>query len=763
MNPKHIEQITDLQRRAIAPYNFVELPDQVITAKLPLPDSDRYHSKLHTGRIECTLTTASPLYIRCGLTTEEFQGGKEAKDLPDFFYTDPAAKAEKPVLPGSSLRGMLRNLVEIVSFSKIDHVSEYQKLFFRSVAGDKPLQAEYDQYLGKSGRNVKAGYLKKQGNQWFIRPAMPIGNAPFVWVKEKTAKAKIPGLILMEQLSDYCPQYVKDINFDDIYTDNGRKFAGKVSKVDRTYNYKGILVTSGNMLEGASKVGEQKRTNHCLIREADPEVALIPIDEDAIQDYRNALTPFQKEPPFHPEMGVLKNDRPIFYCQPKFGKPVKLFGQSPNFRIPYIPKGKTKAASAADFIPDNLQDVTVIDLADAIFGWIRREDTGEQLPEGTEKQRAGRVFISDAYTTSKNDIWYQGNPDDTVAPQILASPKPTTFQHYLVQPTKTNAQQESLKHYASEPVEETVIRGHKLYWHKGSNPKFAHPNPEEASDTQITQIKPINKGVTFKFTIHLENLSNVELGVLMWVLDIAQDDNYRLKLGMGKPLGMGAIKIEPQLYLSDRTKRYTKLFDGNNWEIAETWEKEPDYKQFFENYMLEELRQTGKFKQIPRIKMLLEMLRWQEKPSPKYLEERRYMEIERQQAFRFGNDGNEYKERPVLPSPLDIIENGLGRDRSSSPKPSKQPRPSHQQPSQQFSEGQEVDAKVTDIKEEEMKKGKKTKLRTKIFYQIEGSDCLAQEERNRQKASLAEGDVVKVTIVKVQGMSIRKVKQVTSA
>ncbi len=760
MNHKHIEQITDPQRRAIAPYNFVELPDQVIAAKLPLPDSDRYYRKRHTGRIECTLTTASPLYIRCGLTTKEFQDGKEAKDLPDFFYTDPATKAEKPVLPGSSLRGMLRNLVEIISFSKIDHVSEYQKLFFRSVAGDKPLQAEYDKHLGKSGRNVKAGYLKKQNNQWFIHPAMPIDNAPFVWVKEKTAKAKIPELILMEQLSDYCPQYVKDINFDDIYTKNGRKFAGKVSKVDSTYNYKGVLVTSGNMLEGATEVGEQKRTNHCLIRQADPEAALIRIDEDAIQDYRNALTAFQKEPPFNPEMGVLEDGRSIFYCQPKFGKPVKLFGQSPNFRIPYIPKGKTRAASAVDFIPDNLQDVTVIDLADAIFGWIRREDTGEQLPEGTEKQRAGRVFISDAYTTSKNDIWYQGNPDDTVTPQILASPKPTTFQHYLVQPTKTNAQRENLKHYASKPVEETVIRGHKLYWHKGSNPKFAHPNPEEASDTQITQIKPINKGVTFKFTIHLENLSNVELGALMWILDLAQDKNYRLKLGMGKPLGMGAIKIEPQLYLSDRTKRYTKLFDGNSWEIAETWEKEPDYKQLFENYMLEQLQQTGKFKQIPRIKMLLEMLRWQEKPSPKYLEERRYMEIERQQASPFGKDGNEYKERPVLPTPLDIMGIELGRDRSSSPRHASQPKNPHQQVSQQFAKAQEVDAQVIEIKEEEINRGNRTQLKTTITYDIEGSDCPAKEERYKQKVSLAIGDVVKVTIVKVQGMNIRKVKQI---
>lgn len=53
--------------------------------------------------------------------------------------------------------------------------------------------------------------------------------------------------------------------------------------------------------------------------------------------------------------------------------------------------------------------------------------------------------------------------DETITPSILASPKPTTFQHYLVQ---TSDEKPELKHYASQPNQDTVIRGHKLYWHK---------------------------------------------------------------------------------------------------------------------------------------------------------------------------------------------------------------------------------------------------------------------------------------------------------
>jgi CRISPR-associated protein (TIGR03986 family) len=737
MNPKHIEKITDKQRRAIAPYNFVELPEQIVPAQQPLPEGDRYYTHLHTGRIDCTLTTESPLYIRCGLTPEQFKEAKEAKDLPEFFYLDPETK--KPVLPGSSLRGMLRILVEIASFSKIEQVSDAQKFFFRAVAAnnvDDPLKNQYSNALGNQGKNVKAGYLCQQGRNWFIRSALSIDNSQsFVWIKEKVAKSAINELVVMENIKEYRPQYIQNISFEDIITKNGRKFAQKISRNSQKYQYIGVLVTAGNMLEGAPEGTKCNRTNHCLIQEPNAQAELIPISNDAIRDYLNALTPFQKDQPFNQEMGVLKNNRVIFYIQPKNGQEVTLFGQSPNFRIPYIPQRKTKAASAIDFIPDHLKDTKTIDLADAIFGWVRREKQEDRK----NQSRAGRVFVGDAICqqSASDDIWLTGNQDTSLTPQILASPKPTTFQHYLVQ---TDVEKKNLKHYASNPNKETVIRGHKLYWHKGSNPDIKHSDLTNVSDSQTTQIKPIKAGVSFKFTINFENLTDVELGALLWVLDKATGD-YRLKLGMGKPLGMGAVQIQYDLYLSDRTKRYNQLFNNDNWEVAETIEQDLPYQQCFENHILEKLLQIGRFEDITRIKMLLAMLKWDKKPSSEYLEVRRYMEIERKQEPRIGDDPNEYKHRPILPTPLDVA------------KP---------QASPEFLEEQEIDAIVMDIQEQQVQKGKKTQLRTTIVYKIEGSDSQAIEEVNKQKVLLYKGDIVKVRIVKIQGNSIRKVKRVDS-
>ncbi|MDN5850147.1 MAG: RAMP superfamily CRISPR-associated protein [Nitrococcus sp.] len=148
-------------RKATAPYNFVPLPETVVPAvdsPDKLPDHDSYYVRdndkdddkyKHSGYFDVTLTTKSPLYIRCPLTLEQFASNEEEKDQsgqpigrntpftdriknpPEFFYT---RAPEQPVIPGSSLRGMLRALLEIVSYGKTTSVTD-KRLFYRTVDG----------------------------------------------------------------------------------------------------------------------------------------------------------------------------------------------------------------------------------------------------------------------------------------------------------------------------------------------------------------------------------------------------------------------------------------------------------------------------------------------------------------------------------------------------------------------------------------------------------------------------------------------------
>ena len=138
--------------------------------------------------------------------------------------------------------------------------------------------------------------------------------------------------------------------------------------------------------------------------------------------------------------------------------------------------------------------------------------------------------------------------------------------------------------------------------------------------------------------------------VLLWILELAADENYRLKLGMGKPLGMGAIRIESNLQLINRRERYSFLLSNNYWQ--EGIETPPDFEknaiEAFEIFAQERLAIGMPFKEIDRIRMLLAMHQW---PGPDR-QLTRYMEIERPDRTAKRGKRNEYRGRPVLPDPL---------------------------------------------------------------------------------------------------------------
>lgn len=679
---RHTKKVSR-QRKAVAPYNFVEIPEKIVPAE-SIPDLNIYNH--NTGRIECELATDSPLYIRCGLRPDNFsQLGDKSNDqltsderrIKAQFFSN--AATNKASIPGSSLRGMLRSLVEIISFSKIERVSDDVHFYFRAVAANPKYDSLGKAYKGLLKKDsVRAGFLEsrfEEGTlQWYVLPSKTIGkdNLPYVLIDDKKVCSEFSKEFLSIRDKNYRPQYLpredKYLGFSGISLKNGRYFAKAISKDSSRSEYRGVLISSGNMAETAEAASKTSRRYHCLVRERDSEAEPIKISHAAVEDYCSSLTDFQKQAPFDQEKGILQDGQCIFYCHPQRLEEIQFFGQSPNFRIPYRYPGSLKAASAFDFVPEELKDSTLIDIAESIFGFVK----SYKQEHSKSQSLSSRISITDGVCHhTDDDIWLF---ESEITPQILAGPKPTTFQHYLSQPTDKKPE---FRHYANKPKDETVIRGHKLYWHKGKTPAIQLSNDKDIPETQKTRIKPIRPGVVFKFSIHFENLSSIELGALLWVLNVAQDDRYRLSLGMGKPLGMGAIKIKHQVYLSERKERYSQLFsnkDDTQWHMAET--ASDDHKESwmkdFEHYVLEHISeldhpQRGKatsLEELPRIKMLLAMLSWKENLTNDELNERRYMEIERDRysGHIIGEPAkprdptvNEYKERPVLPTPLQIM------------------------------------------------------------------------------------------------------------
>jgi len=535
----------------------------------------------------------------------------------------------------------------------------------RAVAAsrDDPLREPYRQVIGPFGRNVRAGYLVQRGDVWYVQPALTPkqmgwpGEEAFLKVKERNISSRdLPAYIRLDD-PKYRPQ-IHHVRFDVDIRRSQRSDYIAVSRLaaakGSTLRYEGYLVCSGNMKE-ASKGREQRspRKNHALVLMPDEKARALKIRPQAIEDYKAGLTPYQREMLTDwsgdrcAEWGCLGDLKPVFYVAE--GNEVVYFGHSPNFRIPARLYGADRAATPPDFVPDPLRYDPRPDFADAIFGWVEAED----FPKG---QRAGRVFFEDArFVEAQNGVWLRR---DSITPHVLSGPKVTTFQHYLVQDRKAGHdpdKKETLAHYGSPPST-TQVRGHKLYLHRGSDPDIEADATEREHESQLTRFVPVKKGVRFKFTVHFENLRPEELGALWWALALPGEagKEYRHKLGMGKPLGMGAVKITPHLILSERGNqqgRYGRLFTENKWHLAEQPADATPYVEQFERYVLNAIGQPGaaRLAEVERIRMLLTMLEWRE-GTEQWLKATSYMEVEA------GPDKvNEYKERPVLPDPLAVV------------------------------------------------------------------------------------------------------------
>ena len=229
------------------------------------------------------------------------------------------------------------------------------------------------------------------------------------------------------------------------------------------------------------------------------------------------------------------------------GGQITAFGHGQCFRIPY-------KNSIGEVVEKNLQ-TDAVDFADAIFG--------------RENFWSSRIFFEDAKIISDAKTLPTANA------KPLMQPNPTSYQLYLQQNNKN-----SLNHWDSEGAK---IRGYKLYWHD----KISDWQDKENYDEKFTKkITPLKAGNKFKSKIRFENLNEIELGALLMIFDLNGAKNPAYKIGMGKPLGLGSIKILPKLFLETETA-YTEIFDGDIFKNPCREENFAKYLDAFKNFVEE--------------------------------------------------------------------------------------------------------------------------------------------------------------------------------
>ena len=204
--------------------------------------------------------------------------------------------------------------------------------------------------------------------------------------------------------------------------------------------------------------------------------------------------------------------------------------------------------------------------ADRLFGWVLlRKSDQNQESEGGYKGRI-RVVCEDG---TRPEI-IQDFGGKTLPLAILGQPKPAQGRFYVAEDAKGTPQNDGINKEQAGYNKDKGLRGRKQYWHhkgleadkaqnywnpsaedrtqqkrNGRYQEYRRPdkggNPQtDSQNRSITGwIKP---GTVFKVSLYVQNLQPEEVGALLWLLSLPKDRYF--KLGYGKPLGFGSVRME---------------------------------------------------------------------------------------------------------------------------------------------------------------------------------------------------------------------------
>ncbi len=543
---------------ARAPYNFVPLNKNVVASN----GSNNFSIfERQSGYIDIKIVSKSPLFIR--------GGDKLFSKIND-----------SPVIPGSSLRGLIRNLVNIISYGKLNQFSD-RILFRRSNMLD-------------DGTNVNAGFLRFDKGSYKIF--------------EATAN---------QSNSDY------------------------LSAAPHSYDFNNSTKTC------KFSVGEFQ--NRCRVWVFTQQTKCIGLADEAIKGYESddtrsevaidILKSLKKGKIVDGNENFIGNvDIPSQLGVPVFYRvendKVISFGHAKYHRVPYTRSIGDHIIQKEELEPD---------FSESIFGTLAHPS---------------KVFFEDCYLIgdTKYDL------TEPKMPKVLSSPKPTTYQHYLEQPD-INTTPSHQKKWSGKDV---PIRGYKNYWHRHTSSLINDQNTwietGEGSNSNPDKINPLSVNSTFTGRIRFENLTNEELGALLFAIELP--DGLCHKLGMGKPLGLGSVLISiNKVTIIDRKNRYKKLFKAHSWDMGVKDEPvdRDSFKNSFAQFLFSQLKEvkydnTKGFMciwEIDRLMKLKEILTLKHNMNStlvKWENRTRYMEN------GMGNTGiNEFKARPILPKPDEVV------------------------------------------------------------------------------------------------------------
>ena len=527
------------------PYNFVSLKDE----KDVVYKGERKLGT-NTGKLVCKLVNKTPLFIM-GKSEQDNKGHTK-----EWFCREKGIT----IIPGSSLKGVIRNIIDVLANSVIRNVED-EKLEQRMGAGKfesvfgiieslpengkKGIIVEAEKIKVKTKEKIEIGYkkfeFKDNGKEFSKKYNVKDGLIERVKLKDsiynlKETEIKIkPGVTTVEKLITNSKEYKNYL------TDNENSVQGVLWFSSPIYGkiHEKLLIPKKNGRKFEFSKEEYEDFKYIIKQRAER----IKNGKDI-----NSST-------FYYDKNLEIGDPLLF--EVKDGKMAEhlAFSEIPRLRYKFSPLDLVPE----EFCPgDSLKNLS---FSERLFG-----TTGDITKKDEEKKDelvalSGKVFFEDA-KNYKPEMIDNGNP---VTLKAFGEPHPTLTTFYLDNIEKNYNENKGVS-----------IRGRKFYWHHKE--KIGKPFSEYRKSVEMpkdkngqnkfaynSSLELMDINNEFEFNVNFENLTDEELGVLVYAIEL--EDGLLHKIGKGKAFGFGSCKIEIKEFLLENKDKYKDF-------LIEPFEKE---------------------------------------------------------------------------------------------------------------------------------------------------------------------------------------------
>lgn len=538
-----------------APFNFVPLADNVVfpewadNISQDIPFSDGI-----SGSFSVNIKAVTPIYVRNGHVQDIDKQSEEYKSFSktpngDYF------------IPSTSIKGELRHLLEIISFSKMQRIDD-KRYSIRDVNNRQYRESfPYE--------SVHCGW-------------MSIKDDGEIAISDNGVPYRISHKTIDEQLNTkFCSLFgegarIKDANrtaeykykrcspdiFTTIYRFDEYRLYPNSAAVDKRI---GVRFNSNGSIQGrvvfTGQPGNRQERNgsnsasgkffEFVFPEIEhPKVYRLQYDSELIRDfgfiYRKSADWI-----FWKELNKKKGFKiPVFFKI--VDDRVCSIGLSYMYKLPYKQRIK-------DFLNEKHKS-DKLDLAECIFG-----------KTSVDNSLKGRVQVSHA-------LCHDACPfkEGEISP-YMGSPKPSYYPIYLVQQGKNGYLDDSAK-FNTMMDDNAKLRGWKMYparmeYHK----EFT---VDESQSDNVNPAIPLGVGSEFTCRIHFHNLKVVELGALL--NSILLQKQSRHTLGFAKAYGYGVCEYniaETSGFNADDIDKYIKSFTEYMEERIPNYKKSPQIRE----------------------------------------------------------------------------------------------------------------------------------------------------------------------------------------